>query len=186
MYCPNCAHENQPEIKFCTRCGTNVGVVSEALTKGVSSSKVIDERLAEVIKDYYHGRRDTITGLVLLPAAVKAVSLLILLGLPPVASFFIVSWMVFWGIGALASGLGKWVAAGGEMKALGYTAPSSKLWTRVQKLVSSAPTSEEAKRSTNTLAERIAIPVSVTEHTTRELEERTHNPHMEPQSKHSA
>ena len=26
----------------------------------------------EVIKDYYHGRRDTITGLVLLPAAVKA------------------------------------------------------------------------------------------------------------------
>jgi hypothetical protein len=135
---------------------------------------VIDERLAEVIKDYYHGRRDTITGLVLLPAAVKAVALLILLGLPPVASFFIVSWMVFWGIGALASGLGKWIAASGEMKALGYTPPSSKLWTRAQKLLSSASRSEEAKRSTNMLAKRVEIPVSVTEHTTRELEARSH------------
>jgi hypothetical protein len=125
-----------------------------------------------VIKDYYHGRRDTITGLVLLPAPVKAVALLILLGLPPVASFFIVSWMVFWGIAALAGGLGKWVGASGEMKALGYTPPSSKLWTRVQKLVSSASTREEAKLSTNTLAERVEIPVSVTENTTRELEAR--------------
>jgi hypothetical protein len=186
VYCPNCAHENQPEIKFCTRCGTNLAVVSEALSENIAGRAVIDGRLAEVIKDYYHGRRDTITGLVLLPAAVKAVSLLILFGLPPVASFFIVSWMVFWGIAALASGLGKWVAASGEMKALGYTPPSSKLWTRVQKLVSPASTNEEANRSTNTLVERVEIPVSVTEHTTRELEERAHKPLMEPQSKHTA
>jgi len=170
VYCPNCAHENQPEIKFCTRCGTNLAVVSEALSENVARNPLIDERLAEVIKDYYHGRRDTITGLVLLPAAVKAVALLMLLGLPPVASFFIVSWMVFWGIAALAGGLGKWVAASGEMKALGYTPPSSKLWMRAQKLLSSASRSEEAKRSTNMLAERVEIPVSVTEHTTRELE----------------
>jgi ribosomal protein S25 len=80
--------------------------------------------------------------------------------------------MVFWGIAALAGGLGKWVGASGEMKALGYTPPSSKLWTRVQKLVSSASTREEAKLSTNTLAERVEIPVSVTENTTRELEAR--------------
>jgi hypothetical protein len=186
MYCPTCAHENQPDIKFCNRCGTNLAIVSEALSEKVAGKAVIDERLAEVIKDYYRGRRDTITGLVLLPAAVKAVSLLILFGLPPVASFFIVSWMVFWGIAALASGLGKWVAASGEMKALGYTPPSSKLWTRVQKLVSPASTNEEANRSTNTLVERVEIPVSVTEHTTRELEERAHKPLMEPQSKHTA
>jgi uncharacterized membrane protein YvbJ len=32
MYCPSCGSNNQPEIKFCTRCGTNLGVVSEALT----------------------------------------------------------------------------------------------------------------------------------------------------------
>ncbi len=169
MYCPGCAHENQPDIKFCTRCGTNLGLVSEALgSKLVGSNRVIDERLAEVIKDYYHGRKDTITGLVLLPAAVKAVSLLIAFGLPPVASFFIVSWMVFWGIGALAAGLGKWIAASGELKALGYTPPSSKLWMRAQRLLSRRDT----PRPTNPLSERAEIPVSVTEHTTRELEAR--------------
>jgi len=173
VYCPNCAHENHADTKFCTRCGTNLAVVSEALGgKPVESNKVIDERLAEVIKDYYHGRRDTITGLVLLPAAVKAVTLLIFLGLPPVASFFIVSLMVFRGIVALAGGLGKWIAASGEMKALGYTPPSSKLWMSAQKLLSSASTSEDGKRSTNKLAERIETPASVTEHTTRELEAR--------------
>ena len=172
MYCPNCAHQNQPDIKFCTRCGTNLGLVSDALgTKVAGRSSVIDERVVEVIKDYYHGRRDTITGLVLLPAAVKAVALLVMLGLPPVGSFFIVSWMVFWGIAALAGGLGKWIAASGELKALGFTPPSSKLWMRAQKLLSSATTKKEA-RSTNELAERLEIPLSVTEHTTRELEAR--------------
>ncbi|MEK6301325.1 MAG: zinc ribbon domain-containing protein [Acidobacteriota bacterium] len=172
MYCPNCAHENQPDIKFCTRCGTNLAAVSEALSGKASGSPVIDQRLTKVIKDYYRGRRDTITGLVLIPAAVKAVFLLNMFGLPMVGSFFVVSWIFFWGIAALASGLGKWVAAGGEMKALGYTPPSSKLWMRAQKLLSSASTSEDAKRSTNKLAERIEIPASVTEHTTRELEAR--------------
>jgi hypothetical protein len=171
VYCPNCAHQNQPDIKFCTRCGTNLGLVSDALGTKVAGRSVIDERVVEVIKDYYHGRRDTITGLVLLPAAVKAVALLVMLGLPPVASFFIVSWMVFWGIAALAGGLGKWIAASGELKALGFTPPSSKLWKRAQKLLSSASRNEEA-RSTNELVERLEIPLSVTEHTTRELEAR--------------
>jgi hypothetical protein len=32
MYCPNCGSNNQAEIKFCTRCGTNLGVVSEVLS----------------------------------------------------------------------------------------------------------------------------------------------------------
>ena len=172
MYCPNCAHENQRDIKFCTRCGTNLAVVSEALgRKPAGSSKGIDERLPKVIKDYYRGRRDTITGMVLLPAAVKAIFLLQMFGLSPIASFFILSWMVFWGIAALAGGLGKWIAASGEMKALGYTPPSSKLWLRAQKLLSSTSTEEDA-RSTNELAERIEAPSSITEHTTRELEAR--------------
>jgi hypothetical protein len=169
VYCPTCAHENQPDIKFCTRCGTNLAVISEALsTNFAGGNKLIDERLAKVIKDYYRGRRDTITGVVLLPAAVKAIFLLIMLGLPPVASFFVVSWMVFWGIAALAGGLGKWVAASGEMKALGYAPPAGKLWTRAQKLLSRGETAQP----TNNLSDRVVDPASVTEHTTRELEAR--------------
>ena len=177
MYCPGCAHENQADTKFCTRCGTNLGLVSEALGRKTGGSPHIDERVAKVIKDYYHGRRDTITGIVLLPAAVKAIMLLILFGLSPVASFFIFSWMIFWGISVLASGLGKWVAASGELKALGYQPPSSKLWLRVQKLLSRG----ETARPTNSLAERVEIPISVTEHTTRELEGRGRAAPMERQ-----
>lgn len=168
MYCPQCAHENQPDIKFCTRCGTNLGLVSEALGRKPAGSAHIDERVAKVIKDYYHGRRDTITGIVLLPSAVKAIALLILFDMPPVGAFFIFSWMIFWGISALASGLGKWVAASGELKALGYQPPSSKLWLRLQKLLSR----EDTPQPINSLTERVEIPVSVTEHTTRELEAR--------------
>lgn len=177
MYCPQCAHENQPDIKFCTRCGTNLGIVSEALGRKPAGSAHIDERVAKVIKDYYHGRRDTITGLVLLPAAIKAMALLILLGLPPVGSFFIVSWLLFWGIAALAGGLGKWVAAGGELRALGHDPPKSKLWMRVQSLLSRG----EPARPTNSLIEEAEAPASVTEHTTRELEARGRIKPMERQ-----
>lgn len=177
MYCPSCAHENQADTKFCTRCGTNLGLVSEALGRNPGGMRHIDERVAKVIKDYYHGRRDTITGIVLLPAAVKAILLLVMFGLPPVASFFIFSWMIFWGISALASGLGKWVAASGELKALGYQPPSSKLWLQVQKLLSRG----QSAQPTNSLAERVEIPTSVTEHTTRELEARRRAAPMERQ-----
>jgi hypothetical protein len=143
-------------------------LVSEALGRKPAGSAQIDERVAKVIKDYYHGRRDTITGIVLLPAAVKAIMLLIVFGMSPVASFFIFSWMIFWGMASLASGLGKWIAASGELKALGYQPPSSRLWIRLQKLLSRADTA----LPTNSLIEPLEIPASVTEHTTRELEGR--------------
>lgn len=32
MYCPNCGLQNEPEINFCRACGTNLNVVSQALT----------------------------------------------------------------------------------------------------------------------------------------------------------
>jgi uncharacterized membrane protein YvbJ len=31
VFCPSCSSHNQDEVKFCTRCGTNLGVVSDAL-----------------------------------------------------------------------------------------------------------------------------------------------------------
>jgi len=128
MYCPNCGSNNQAELKFCTQCGTNLSVVSEALTSGAGAQ--LDDRMVKIIKEYYKGRRDTITGLVLIPAAVKLIAMLVLLGLPPVTAFFIVSWMIFWGIAALAGGLGKWSSAAGEMRALGHELPKNRLLIR--------------------------------------------------------
>ena len=37
MYCPSCGSNNQDEVKFCTRCGTNLEVVSDALSGRTTS-----------------------------------------------------------------------------------------------------------------------------------------------------
>jgi hypothetical protein len=179
MYCPNCGSNNQAEMKFCTHCGTNLGVVSEALSARAGSGVQLDDRMVKVIKDYYKGRRDTITGLVLIPAAVKLIAMLALLGVRPISAFFIVSWMIFWGIAALAGGLGKWIGASGEMKALGHEMPRSKLLVRAEKLLrrgSSTGDNYSTGPVSAPISTPVSVPLSVTEQTTRTLEERTRPP----------
>src|SRR5687767_5554044 len=120
MYCPNCGVNNQAELKFCTRCGTNLGVVSDALTGNTKGKPDPEDRMAKVLRDYYRGRRDTITGVVIIPAALLIMAIMMAAGLKPIGAFFIVCWMFFWGAGSLAAGLGKWIAASTEMKSSGY------------------------------------------------------------------
>jgi len=180
MYCPTCGSQDQAETKFCKRCGANLAAVSEVLSGSHLVSGGLDERLSKVISTYYRGRRDAITGLVLIPAAVKAIAILMLLGIAPVTAFIIVSWMLCWGIAALAGGIGKWIGARGEMGALGYEPPRSKLWNRAAKLLgqSSGLRRESASGdySTSPVATPISQPVSVTEATTSVLEEQAGRP----------
>ncbi|HEY7910884.1 MAG TPA: hypothetical protein VIG62_03140 [Blastocatellia bacterium] len=164
MYCPNCGSQNQ-DVKFCTRCGTNLGTVTDALAGKTTGASSIDERLLKVIKDYSKGRRNAITGAVLIPAGLFVMSLLIWVGLPPVASFFIVCWMFFWGASALADGLGKWIAASGEMKTLKDIAGPKSL-----------PGSSEEQAGVQVppsfLTGPVEYPGSVTDQTTRQLEQK--------------
>ena len=178
MYCPNCGGNNNAETKFCTRCGTNLGVVSDALSGRAGTGGQLDERVLKIIKEYYKGRRDTITGLVLIPAAVKMIALLMLLGMKPILAFFIVSWMIFWGIAALAGGLGKWIGAAGEMKALGHQIPKGKLQVRAERLLSRPAGKDDYSTGpvSGSVSTPVFVPVSVTEQTTRTLEEGTRSP----------
>jgi len=179
MYCPNCGSNNQAELKFCTRCGTNLGVVSEALSPVAGAGVQFDDRMLKIIKEYYKGRRDTITGLVLIPAALKLMALLVLLHVRPLPAFFIVSWMIFWGIAALAGGLGKWIGAAGEMRALGHKMPKSKLLVSAENLLrrgSSADVNYSTGPVSAPISTPISMPASITEQTTRTLEERTRPP----------
>ena len=57
MFCPSCGSNNQEGVKFCTRCGTNLGVVTSALS-GKLGSSTIDERVMKLLKEYNKGRRD--------------------------------------------------------------------------------------------------------------------------------
>ena len=169
MYCPNCGSNNQPEIKFCTRCGTNLGVVSEALTGKIAGKTGVDDRMAKLMKDYYRGRRDTITGAVLIPAGLLVMAIMVAAGLKPIGAFFIICWMFFWGAAALAGGLGKWIASNSELKSLGYGSQSQ---------IQGAPLPQAGSANQAQLPPSgystgpVGYPGSVTEQTTRQLDER--------------
>ena len=163
MYCPTCGSTNNEDLKFCTRCGTNLAAVTTALAGRLDD----DARFAEakkLIKDYYKGRRDTITGLMLLPGALLLMALLTVLGMKPMVAFWVLCWMFFWGVCAIADGLGKWMASKNTMQMLGYQPPQKQLPPQSVEYTT-APKGEYS-------TDPIRPPGSVTEHTTRQLEER--------------
>lgn len=176
MYCPSCGSNNLPDIKFCTRCGTNLGVVSEALTGKTAGRTGADDRVAKLLRDYYQGRRDTITGAVIIPAGLLVMAIMMAAGLKPIGAFFIICWMFFWGASALASGLGKWIAAKGELKAFGHD-PQSRIQGALPLQV--VPASLEELPPSGYSTGPVDSPGSVTEHTTRQLDERGHAPPIE-------
>src|SRR5207237_4624060 len=53
---------NQDELKYCTRCGTNLGVVSNALAGKPATGIETDERMVKLLKDYYRSRPMTLIG----------------------------------------------------------------------------------------------------------------------------
>ncbi|MFY9571471.1 MAG: zinc ribbon domain-containing protein, partial [Blastocatellia bacterium] len=82
MYCPSCGINNQDEVKFCTRCGTNLDVVSDALRGRTTGALEQDERKVRLLKDYYRSRRMTIIGGVASLIALFKLALLLVLGFP--------------------------------------------------------------------------------------------------------
>ena len=173
MYCPSCGSNNLPDIKFCTRCGTNLGVVSEALTGKVAGKTGVDDRVAKLMRDYYRGRRDTITGAVIIPAGMLVMAIMMAAGLKPIAAFFIICWMFFWGAAALAGGLGKWIASKSELTSLGYGSQSQFQGALPQQAMP-VPLRESLPSGYSTGP--VDSPASVTEHTTRQLDERAYAP----------
>jgi hypothetical protein len=179
MYCPSCGSNNVAEVKYCTRCGTNLGVVTEALTGKLGGASQVDERAMKLIKDYYKGRRDAITGAALIPSGLLVMAILVFSGMPPIASFFIICWMFFWGVSALASGLGKWIAARDELKTLGYSLPQGQpLRPDQQRAMPSTPVTGSMGAGYES-----GFPASVTEQTTRHLEDKAYQPPVENRSK---
>jgi zinc ribbon protein len=180
MYCPSCGSNNQAEVKFCTRCGTNLEVVSEALTGKIAGNSGPDDRMAKLMKDYYRGRRDTITGAVLIPLGVLIMALMATAGMKPIGAFFIICWMFFWGAAALAGGLGKWIASSTEMKSLGYGSHSRFQGSALQR---GAPATGAELPPAGYSTGPVGYPASVTEQTTRQLDERVYPPREQDQSR---
>lgn len=184
MYCPNCGSNNQAEIKFCTRCGTNLGVVSEALSGKPATQMPFDERKVKLLKDYYISRRATLIGGVTLPIGLALLMAMFMIGFPEklIILALIGLGLTIYGASVGIWGIGHWMESSSEMKALGLSASqieqSSPITTLLSRPEQVAPVTIAAGQySTDPIN-----PGSIVEHTTRQLEEHAHqlNPESRP------
>ena len=168
MYCPSCSSLNNDDVKFCTRCGTNLGVVSDALSGKHTSPSQIDERMVSLFKDYYSGRNSVIIGGVVCAIVLFKVMLFALFNfnIKPDFLSYVAGFLLVYGLIALIWGAGRWNNAASEIKAIERAAS--------EHLHLSTEPSSVATPSHST--DPIAIPVSVTERTTHLLENQESEP----------
>ena len=173
MYCPSCSSHNQDEVKFCTRCGTNLGVVSDALNGKLASHSPIDERMVNLFKDYYSGRNSVIIGSVACAIALFKAVLFALINIPLKPDFLstIAALLLAYGLIALIWGAGKWNNAASEIKAI-ERAGSHDTSLRSSEDHPGLLSGEPARMGLRALStDAMSSPGSVTEQTTRQLDE---------------
>jgi hypothetical protein len=176
MYCPSCGSNNHDDQKFCTRCGTNLGVVSDALRGRTTGALETDERTVALLKDYYRGRRMLFIGGAASALALFKLAGPFLLGFPEkLIPIVIVSLgFLFLSLIAFIWGLVKWNNASSELNALRVSPPKARMLRESPEQMRLA-----AKQSTIAApahTDPIASRGSVTEHTTHSLEEDNHEP----------
>jgi hypothetical protein len=186
MYCPTCGSENRDELKFCTRCGTNLGLVADALSGKLDAPPQIDERLVRLLKHYFRGRRNAFLGFALgvIGASKLGIAALLTSADTPINLFTIIFNSVFaalflFGIIWLLIGTAKWNNASSELKALGYDNPQDAL-PKSKREPAALPEPSTIMVVKNLATDSINEPLSVTEQTTRQLEEKISTPQKIP------
>jgi hypothetical protein len=178
MYCPTCGSQNQADVKFCTRCGANLAVVSEALSGKAVSQAQPDERMVKLLKDYYTGRRATIVGGASLTFGFTILALLMAAGMPDHWSIFGLlglGCLIYGAIAAIA-GAADWIRSSSELKALSIVASQLTLPRPAQRVTTLTEGDRGLVAKDQPATDPITSPASITEHTTRTLEERTRPP----------
>jgi hypothetical protein len=175
MYCPNCGSNNRPEISFCTRCGTSLAAVSEALARTADDLPQQDEQMSALLRRYYAGRHKILLGTISLTAGVALVALLFLSG-----KWSWLFWVFFWAFIGLFSygarnftkGWHLWSTSSVELKALehGRAASSPRLSPKDSSHLTAASASTAELLPVDSSA--TLAPPSITEHTTRHLDEK--------------
>jgi hypothetical protein len=177
VYCPSCGSNNHDEVKFCTRCGANLGVVSDALRGRTTGALETDERMVNLLKDYYRSRRMMIIGGAASALALFKLAGPFLLGFPEKLIPLVILSLAFLFLSLIAFvwGLVMWNNSSSEIKALGVSPSKGKALTsapeqlRLQADQSSIGTAAYA-------TDPIASQSSVTEHTTHLLDEGDQTP----------
>ena len=89
MYCPTCGSNNQDDLKYCTHCGTNLAVVSEALDGKFADLALSDVERIALLKDYYRGRRSAVIGFITVAISAFKLSLSSFLGNPDLSLWLV-------------------------------------------------------------------------------------------------
>jgi hypothetical protein len=158
MFCPKCGSQNADKTKFCRGCGVELGALLVAApASGRKASRGADARsLAEKQIDIYsRGLRGLMIGVGLI--LVAAFALILTTRSLPVALFSLI-----FGVVLLGTGVSRLVQAKG-LKALSERAEPAALPSGQTEYIKPA-------RSVFDTDDLSAVPVSVTENTTRHLE----------------
>ena len=171
MYCPSCGSNNQDEVKFCTKCGTNLGVVSDALRGRTTGALETDERTVTLLKDYYRSRRMMIIGGAAAALALFKLAGPFLLGFPDKLMAIAILALGFFFLSLLAFvwGLVKWNNSSSELKALGLSPSKGKALTAAPEQLR-LPGNPSSLETPVYATDPIALQSSVTEHTTHLLD----------------
>lgn len=172
MYCPNCKAINQEGTGFCTRCGTDIALVPDAISGKIDPPQ-LDERMVALFKDYYRGRRGILIGGVLSATMMMKLAWVYLTGFSPdFLPYFLIALVA--GVATLVWGLVKWNNSSSEIKAI----------ERVRQIEMLHPSRKHVELQSNeSIIDQVALPASATEHTTRNLEERVYAPSVENKTK---
>jgi zinc-ribbon domain len=183
VYCPNCAHENQAEIKFCTRCGTNLAAVSEALSGKPLNPVEVDDRMVKLLTKYYDGRRSAAVGGASLTIGTLMIILLLAarlnwenIPLPALLLIALSTCALVFGAIAVIGGVVGWIQSSSEMNALGYGPPPKRIANIPRLPLSSLSAEQPARSQAEYATDPISFPASITEQTTRQLEEHSLSP----------
>ena len=174
MYCPQCATLNSGDVKFCRSCGTSLEQVALALSGKRSKPDKTRKSKSEFNEQDWLEKRIEGVGGITRGSILLSVSLLLALplGLFVPASFdapWILLWVVFfgwmavWGGIDIASGISTVLESRGRRHLIRTTHKESISAATTQDLLS-----EKESLSTPKIA---SSPVSVTEGTTRHLNE---------------
>ena len=170
MFCPGCGTQNQDDLKFCTRCGTNLEIVSDALQGKATESLATDERTVSLLKDYYRSRRMLVIGSAASLISLFKLAVLTVLGFPEklIPLTILLGGLLVYGLLLLIWGLTKWNDSSSELKALGVS-PSKRNHLDSQKTNRLTPLSSTPAQGLSSGS--IGTPASVTEGTTNLLDD---------------
>jgi hypothetical protein len=184
MYCPKCGSENQTEVKFCTRCGANLSVVSEAISGKSADKPWSDDPIVDMLKQYYDGRQSTAVGLGSMLIGLTVLVMLLKLNVPEnltgVLLNAVAACALIYGAMGIIYGIAGWIESSSKLKALGYDKPknaASKPKKAAAELPSASTLMNVKGYDTDSISAPLSStdamnsPASVTEHTTRELQE---------------